>query len=781
MADFPKRFHHLPAQVGEWVLFLGSLLAATWVVTRSQEAPELILLAVLIIITYNFSLPPAWGAINLTPLVLLTSLLIVGAKTAVFQATGSLLLAELARPLWQSIWNTLEIERPSRHERVGLVLVHLLSLGIGIYIYQSSGGAAPLFRDALQMPAPFLWLTIGFAPTYLLLHLGLWLWEKRPFSQFWQQNALATLIIGLTAPAFALLGSLIFLQSGLPALILFALALTIFSIILWLNWQRQYTLARQLSQFTALNRSGASLRETLDLPTVLQRTYTLVQELVPIDRFEIVLQDKDGQWQRPFTNHETITPNWQPDDFTQWVLANGRLLDINQTNIHFAAKHNLTPPTPLPAAWLGIPLTSNEKLIGAMILQRNPPATPFSRWNREVLLAIAGQASAAIENARLYNLTDEALAQRVRQLQALLDAMEEGVLMLDKNGRILLCNPVAANLLHTPATQLLNHPLAETHLARIGYTATSLATLCQQLQSGKIPTPRHTEYDIPADTPYQKRWFIRAEAPVFTNNKQVLGWLMLFRDITEEKELAERRADLTRMIVHDLRNPLTTMASTLNLAQRHINSAVSNNVHELLMAASTSCADLLDMVDSLLDVTRMESGQLIIEAEPMRLPPLVTQVIARLQPLAHARGITLTCTCPPDLPPIWADAELVRRILINLLDNALKFTPAGGTVNGRFLPEPAPTPEHEPGIRGIIEDTGPGIPPEFRTKVFDRFMHTNPGGAQVRGTGLGLTFCKLAIEAHNGRIWVEDAPGGGSRFIFTLPGLPPIYTHPPDD
>jgi two-component system, NtrC family, sensor histidine kinase KinB len=128
---------------------------------------------------------------------------------------------------------------------------------------------------------------------------------------------------------------------------------------------------------------------------------------------------------------------------------------------------------------------------------------------------------------------------------------------------------------------------------------------------------------------------------------------------------------------------------------------------------------------------------------------------------------------PDDLPPVWADADLVRRVLINLLDNALKFAPSGGQVNGRLQAEPG-SDNWEPGLRCTISDSGPGIPPQFRELVFDRYMRTNPGGAQVRGTGLGLTFCKLAVEAHNGHIWVEDGPDGGSQFVFILPGIPII-------
>jgi signal transduction histidine kinase len=141
-----------------------------------------------------------------------------------------------------------------------------------------------------------------------------------------------------------------------------------------------------------------------------------------------------------------------------------------------------------------------------------------------------------------------------------------------------------------------------------------------------------------------------------------------------------------------------------------------------------------------------------------------------LQPLLAHKDMTLMITAVPDLPPIWADAELVRRVLVNLLDNALKFTPAHGHITISMQPEPAQT-GYEPGVRCTIQDSGPGIPPDFRERAFDRYTRTNPGGAPVRGAGLGLTFCQMVVAAQHGRIWVEDAPDGGSQFVFTLPGV----------
>ena len=757
--------HFLTRQPVQWALLFAGLIISLWAVTQSRNAPQLILLGLLTVITLNFSLPPKVGGGGLVPLVIVSSWFILGGETAVILTLAAFILAELSRSLWDNTWQN-RVEESTRWQRTGQLLVYLLPSLPASFVYEQLGGL-PLTEEAVaENLAAFAGFIGGYGSSYFLLSQLFWLILQRPFPQFFSDAALNNIAYGFLALPAAILGSLTFRNNGLPAFIVFGLGVTVFTILIRLTWQRRLTLEQRLIQFSRLNQAGLSLRETLDLPTVLARTREQVLDLVPADQFDIFLI-------------QPSTFNLQPlNDFTRWVAENGRVLDLDSGNLHFAKRHDLTPPSPLPVAWLGIPLTAAEKVIGVMVLQRLASARPFSSWNREVLLALAGQVSAAIQNARLYNQTDKALARRVEQLQALLDGMEEGVLLLDVNGRVALINPFAAQLmgLHTADLPRITPEMAA--IARIGYTKEAWEARLAALWSRQVPTSQPLTYpvDLTGDG-RSPRFITRQETAVCAADGQVMGWLLIFRDVTEERELAEQRVDLSHMIVHDLRNPLTTLLTTLDFMPQSDDLAKDDGLANKLLAnslladARQSTLDMLDMVDSLMDINRMEAGQLIVEAEAMRLPPLVEQVVKRLRPLTSVKQINLTFTMPDDLPPIWADADLVRRVLINLLDNALKFAPSGGRVNGRLQAEPG-SDNHEPGIRCTISDSGPGIPTEFRELVFDRYMRTNPGGAQVRGTGLGLTFCKMAVEAHNGRIWVEDGPDGGSQFVFTLPGIP---------
>ncbi len=760
----------------EWGLLFLLLVAAIWAATQSRDAPLVILLAVLTVITIQLSLPPAMSSVGLLPVVMVSSYLVMGLGTAVPLLLSGFVLAELSRPLWRPLWEfspQARPEAPTIRQRILTFLIHLLALLAGAWAYTQRSGLAPLDEtSAAELPL-FLYLMAGFGLVYGAGLLVWWLAQRLPPAVFFRDNGLLVMAAGFLALPFALLGGMVYALGGVPPFVVFCLGVAVFAVLLWLSWQRRFSLAQQLAQFAILNRSEHSLRQTLELPDVLRRTGQLVAELVSVDVVSLFWQEQ-GQWAGGNLDSGELAPATL-NDLTNWVATHGRTLHLDPDTLHFATRHNLALPAPPPTIWLGLPLLLDNVVVGVMVLQRFGAARPYNRWQLELLHAVAAQASVAAHNARLhgeivrlYTQTDEALAQRVQQLQALLNAMAEGVLMVDRQGRVMLANPTTAVLLGN--TLAANRPLTLATAPWLGFDEKQLAARLQELAAGEMRSDYGRAHFCPPVTP--RRILERQEAPVFDRDAQLIGWLLLFRDVTEEQELAERRDDLTRMIVHDLRNPLTTMATTLQLAQDYLaETADGDAARRLLQNANQGSQDLLDLVDSLMDMHRMEAGRSIVDADAMRLPPLVEAVVARLQPLLAHKELTLTITAVPDLPPVWADAELVRRVLVNLLDNALKFAPTRGQIAITLQPE-TEQPGYEPGVRCIIQDSGPGIPLDFREQAFERYTRTNPGGAPVRGAGLGLTFCKMAIEAQHGRIWVEDAPGGGSQFVFTLPGIP---------
>ncbi len=227
------------------------------------------------------------------------------------------------------------------------------------------------------------------------------------------------------------------------------------------------------------------------------------------------------------------------------------------------------------------------------------------------------------------------------------------------------------------------------------------------------------------------------------------------------EELQRLRQETTELIIHDLRNPLSAIGISLNMLTLVLPEAVLQANHELLEIAQTSAQRLQRLVDLLLEVSRMETGEARFDIRSFNLGPLLHDVIQRNAILAR-KGVKIDTDIPFDLPVI-ADREKIERVLVNLVDNALKYTPENGHIWVQ-------TGQKADSLWLSISDTGPGVPVEDRERIFERFTQGTGDKLKRRGFGLGLAYCRLAIEGHGGRIWVQDGPNGvGSRFTFTLP------------
>ncbi len=234
------------------------------------------------------------------------------------------------------------------------------------------------------------------------------------------------------------------------------------------------------------------------------------------------------------------------------------------------------------------------------------------------------------------------------------------------------------------------------------------------------------------------------------------------------QELERLRNNLTHMIVHDLRTPLTSITSGLQTMK--LMGELNDPQTELLNMAVQGGQTLLGMIDDLLDISKMEDGSLRLEYNDLIVADLVERALQQVASLAHDKNLTLATHIASDLPPLSADEDKLRRTLVNLTGNAIKFTPEGGTITISARVLPASSISQCPAVLFSVADTGEGIPPEYFEHIFEKFgqVETRKSGRKM-STGLGLTFCKMAVEAHGGRIWVESELGKGSTFSFTIP------------
>ena len=229
------------------------------------------------------------------------------------------------------------------------------------------------------------------------------------------------------------------------------------------------------------------------------------------------------------------------------------------------------------------------------------------------------------------------------------------------------------------------------------------------------------------------------------------------------ESLQKIKEDLTNMIVHDMKNPLTAIMGYLKLLQKGLRGVVSEAQSQMLDTAHQASQRLLDMAMNLLDISRMEEDKMPLKREPVALRELVNAVIRPFAPEIQATALHLAMEIPDDLAPLPADRDVLRRILTNLLSNAIKHTGAEGHVTLRAA-------EHGSEVWISVQDDGEGIPAEAIPHLVQTVSQVeNQQLGSKTDTGLGLTFCKLAVEAHGGRIWVESTPGVGSTFTCSLP------------
>ena len=243
------------------------------------------------------------------------------------------------------------------------------------------------------------------------------------------------------------------------------------------------------------------------------------------------------------------------------------------------------------------------------------------------------------------------------------------------------------------------------------------------------------------------------------------------KEIAEEnlarlQQLEIARDSLVHMIVHDLRTPLTSILTGVQMVESC--GALNDTQREVLMVTTRGGQTLLDMINDLLNISKLEDGALKLNSREVVAHAIGQRALEQVRHLAAHKTIDLQHELAEDLPAFAADDELLVRVFVNLISNAIKFTPSGGTVHLR-----AGHDAQDNCLLFVVRDSGEGIPAEAFETIFDKFGQVEGKSGTRNSTGLGLTFCKMAIEAHGGKIWVESTVGEGSSFSFTLPNTMP--------
>jgi NtrC-family two-component system sensor histidine kinase KinB len=558
--------------------------------------------------------------------------------------------------------------------------------------------------------------------------------------------------------------------------------------------QTDRALARRVDQLAAIEEIGRELTSTLDTTRVFNMVLQRAMGSTGASAGLLALCDATGDELELIVDHGYPLGVLERYRSEGWPITHGivgRVARTGETALvnDVRADANYVPHLSDTCAQLIVPIVKEARVLGVVSLESSR-SQGFSPDDVRFTTQLAEMAAIAIDNARLFQQVSEGRD----NLQAILDSTHEGILVIDREKRIVLANPMIEEMSGLSAQTLVGRRVKEVvgelgsrMLSLLGYPAGDLEQAASLLEASSDQVTKRT-YEV-LDSP--SRHIEQVALPVIDRDGTVVGRLVVFRDVTEEHRLVQMRQNLTDMIVHDLRSPLTAVIGGVQVASDLLRiSADPEAIQRALAMADQSCNRLMSLVDSLLDISRLDAGQMPLELQPVSLPALAQSVVQQMEPLAQRETVTLQLQTVSAVPSVDADYELINRVLINLVDNALKHSPRNGAVTIEITPD-AGKRERElaehglipeglavPAVRCAVIDTGPGIPVEYRNRVFERFAQLD---SRRKGKGLGLAFCQLVVQAHGGHIWVEDNPAGpGSAFSFTLPVVSLDLSSPAD-
>jgi len=663
----------------------------------------------------------------------------------------------------------------------------IVSLFLGGKVYAALAGRLPLNRlEWKDIPAVAAVLGVVFAAllTLTILEFTLARHHAPRASVGRWLSAIPAMVLPLPV---AMVGAVTYHQMSAPVFVNLAASLLIVAAGVIFYGRAQQRAEQQLAELRLLSAIGRTIHSGRNVNVVLSVVAEQVTHLLGVGSLTIALYDANRRmihFPLNMRRHRSVPLEPRPTNggLIEYVIQTREPLLIEDRVNERAHSLGLIPPAPPAYSWMGVPLVgAGERVWGCITVVSSHPNRLFSPKDLHLLTMVGAQTGIVLDNAQLNRLARDRSMQLATlhiardRMQVILDTMKEAIILIDGEGCITLANPRVQPLLGLDpleivgrtVTDLVNDPalcLAE----RLGFDPAALLALVNDVCSGTWDDSSelaHKTLEMPSAA--NERYLDRTLTLARDEGGAAAGLLMAFADVTEERALAQARQDLSSMIVHDLRGPLTAISASLKLLNEIAppGDSLGRVIQQTTEASARAMRKLLSLVDSLLDVSKMESGAMDLNCEPVMLRKMCAAVLDDLTPAAHELDVALKMDLADDLPLLNVDVDKVERVLLNLVDNAIKFSPVGGVVTVRAA---YPSPESRY-LKVEVVDNGPGIPDEHKERLFNRFAQLGGQRGRRRGTGLGLTFCKLAVEAHKGKVWVEDNPQGGSIFVFTLP------------
>ena len=512
--------------------------------------------------------------------------------------------------------------------------------------------------------------------------------------------------------------------------------------------------ALQLRQREYLLRISRAMTSRLDLPSLLRLILNSAAEMVGGEVGLILLRQTDGR----------LVPQ------ALYGLSAARATQLAAALVEMSSATSRTEggwalpevSLPLVSAAAGVPLRQvvhlplriEDEPMGAIYVFRSGGAA-FGSNERQVLQSFADQAAIAVRNARLY---EQAMAEK-RRLDAIIENSANGVMILSPDRRIEVMNRALSILTGWPAEEATGEPCWK-------------VMPLEQVQGLNVCSPDSVPVDLPESLPvYVEGDLVRpggsrltlgvTYTPLYDSNGRLLNIIVNVVDITRFREAEQMKSTFISVISHELKTPVALIKGYAGTLRRTDADWDPETMHEGLSVIEEEADRLNSLIDNLLDASRIQAGVFKLELGDVSLERLAQRVVEgfRLQTEAHDFEFDF----PPGLPMVVADEARIRQVLDNLVSNAIKYSPDGGTIRiGGW--------HDEQGVTVYVADQGIGIPQDEQSRLFESFYRVDSGlRRRTKGTGLGLYLSKTIIDAHNGTIWVRSEPGKGSTFFFTLP------------
>ena len=455
----------------------------------------------------------------------------------------------------------------------------------------------------------------------------------------------------------------------------------------------------------------------------------------------LILFDEHGTPQVVMPRGDSVGNVTAMDRAVTHLSQNGEPVRIED----IAAANDLVDPDlvgPELQALIAVPLRSQDRDVGILWLGYDH-VHQFTDTEVDFISTLTSQTAVAVENARLFHAAESGR----RRLAAILESTSDSVIVTDHADRVLLLNRAAAEVFgtdtQTAGGMLITDVMKEKKVVHL---------LTAPLDDG---VPLTDEVPLP-----DGRTLYASASEIVRDDGQTIGRVAVLRDITYLKELDEMKSDFVATVSHDLRAPLTFMRGYATMIP--MAGDVSDKQKRYLDKIMVGVGQMTEMIDGLLDLGRIEAGVGLV-SEPCRLDDIIVSQVETMRPQAAARGLTLQLDPSKDVTVVIGDARLLRRVITNLVDNAIKYTPRGGEIKVSWEPR---------GQRVVISvaDSGIGIAQADQVRLFEKFSRIRRRETvDIKGSGLGLAIVKSIVESHGGRVWVESELDQGSTFYVELP------------